>query len=432
MTASLEHVNGRPVAPFAEPRFDPLALAQAEAIRTRAEAEAEALRIEAEGKAKAAEILAAQEAEKQRIINERAAIKLEVDRAVQVERVAKSTAAAAEAEAAAERTRRAVEAEAEQAATREQEELRSENTWKWAARGIYAVGLIIAAPLQFLAFWDEERPFMIAAPALLEGLALTLAFGAAWAIAHRRDVLPYRIGIMIGALIAAGVNLYHGWTDTSIGFDAGLIGGLASLGGPIVLMAYEHGISQKADGIPSWRERRDTAKAAEKATREAAEKAAEKKAAEEARAAEKKAAEEASDAEQKRKDADRQRDHEAVWKVAEAMRSARGLAFVTDQIWAEAWLRVTGSKLVGVWPELEARSRAAQAEMKAASEGALSQVESQMPPRPKREPNALDARRFNGGIPPLRTAGDTKPYSDLARKAASITARQIAAAEEKS
>jgi hypothetical protein len=50
----------------------------------------------------------------------------------------------------------------------------------------------------------------------------------------------------------------------------------------------------------------------------------------------------------------------------------------------------------------------------------LSQVESQKEPRPKRDPNAPDGRRFNGGIPPRRTPGDTAPYSPIAKKQAAL------------
>lgn len=428
MTAQLDHVNGRPVA--AEPRFDPIALAKAEAIRTQAEAEAKALCIKAEGEAKAAEIAAREEAEKQRILNERAAMKLEADRAVQAERVAKAAAAAAEAEAAAAKANRLAEAEIEAECTREREEHRTEAIWKWSARGIYLTSLIIALPLQLKAFYSDDKPFMIAAPVLLEGLALVLAFGGAWAIAHRRDVLPYRLGIMAAALIAAGVNLWHGNTDPSIGIEAGIVGALASLGGPVVLMTYEHGIAQKRDGIPSYRERRDARKAAAKAAREIAEKAAERKAAEELRAKEKLDASLAAAAEQKRKDADRQKAHGKVWDVAEAMRSARGFPFVTDQVWSEAWYRVTGSKVVGVWPELEASSREAQARMKAASEGPSPQVESQMPTPAEKGPHALDGRRFNGGTPPRRVPNDTPRYSIQARTVASLAALQNPASEE--
>ncbi|MFF4848770.1 hypothetical protein [Streptomyces sp. NPDC001194] len=430
MTAQLDHVNGRPIT--TEPRFDPIALAKAEAIRTQADAEAKAVQIKAEGEARAAEAVGREEAKKQRILNERAQMKLEVDRAIQAERVAKSAAEAAKAEAAAIKAKRDADAEVEHAENRQKEERRTEAVWKWAARGIYLTSLIIALPLQLRAFYSDDKPFMIAAPFLLEGLALVLAFGGAWAIAHRRDVMPYRIGIMVAAMIASAVNLWHGSVDETIGLEAGIVGALASLGGPVVLMTYEHGVAQKRDGIPSMRERREAARAAERAAREAAVKAEEKAAADRAKAEEKAAAEQAAETEQKRKDDDRKQAHGKVWDVAEAMRSARGLPFVTDAIWSEAWYRVTGSKVVGIWPELEASSKAAAAEMKAASEGTLPHVESQMPTRQKRDPEQPDGRRFNGGTPPRRVPNDTPPYSIAARTVASLAALQNPAAEEQS
>lgn len=424
MTAtSVEKVNGTPRT-STEPRFDPVALAEAEAIRARAAAEADAARIKGEGEAKAAEILAAEQAEELRLANERKRIRLEKDQVDHKAYVAKKEAEAAKSRADKEKAEQVEAEEAEQEAQQLAEQERSERWWKWGARGIYAVGLIIAAPVQFLAFWDEKRPFMIAAPALLEGLALVLACGAAWAVAHRRDVMPYRIGIMIGAAIAAGINLWHGMTDKTIGLDAGLIGALASLGGPLVLMAYEHGIAQKADGIPSLRERR----AAEQAKREAdsaREKARlEKQAAEAKAAAEKAAAQARAEEEQRRRDEDRKASHRDVWDVADAMRAARGSEFVTEQIWADAWYRVTGCKTVGITPEIEAQSRAAQARMKTATDvpiiGDFSLVDSQKAPRPKKDPNAPDGRRNNGGTPPRRRTGDSAPYSPLAKKQASL------------
>lgn len=415
---------------------NPVAEAEAEAIRTRAFAEADARRTAAEAEAKAAEIKAEAEAEKVRLANRRTAMKLEADEKAHAKRIADLEAQRAAAEADAEKTRREAEAEAAQAADREAGQQRTEATWKWGARSIYLVGLVIAAPIQFLAFWDPQRPFLVAAPALLEGLALVLAFGAAWAVAHRRDVLPYRIGIMIGALIAAGINLWHGITDPSIGLNAGLIGALASMGGPIVLMAYEHGIAQKADGIPSWRERRAADNAVAKELEGRAKVRAAKKAEEERAAAEKAEQQRRVEEEQQRRDADRREHHPEVWGVAEALRSARGGLSVSEQIWADAWYRVTGSKTVGVTAEMEAQSRAALARMKAAIECPLdeaeSQVESQMPARAKKAPGDVDKRRFNGGVPPLRTPGDTRPYSAPARVAASITATQNASFEEQS
>ncbi|MFE7427821.1 hypothetical protein [Streptomyces sp. NPDC057545] len=384
-----------------------------------AQAEADAIRIKAEA-----------EAEKQRIANARAEMKLEAERAAHTKRIAELEAAKAKAEAETAKTRTEAEAEAEAEAERVQEQQRTERTWRWGARGIYAVGLVIAAPIQFIAFWDPRRPFLLAAPALLEGLALVLALGAAWAVAHRRDVLPYRVGIMIGAAIAAGINLWHGVTDPDIGLNAGLIGALASLGGPVVLMSYEHGIAQRRDGIPSWRERRDEKKAAEAAAAEAAAKEKEKTAAEAAREAEKRAAAEKAQAEQTRRDTDRQGRHPEVWEIAEALRSARGAETVTEQIWADAWYRVTGSKTVGITPEIEARSKAAQARMKAAVEGSLpdgdedesAQVQSQK----HKDSDAVDKRRFNGGTPPRRTPGDTAPYADIARREMSAEQKRTA------
>lgn len=418
MTAtSIERLNGHD-------RFDPVALAEAEAIRTRAAAEAEALRKEAEGKAEAEKIKAAEEAEKLRLENERKRLRLEKDQADHAAYLAKKEAEAAKQRAEKEKVEQAAADEEAAEAQRAAEQERAERWWKWGARGIYAVGLIIAAPVQFMHFWDRERPFLIAAPALLEGLALVLAFGAAWAVAHRRDVAPYRVGIMLGAVIAAGINLYGGLYDARIGFNAGLIGAIASLGGPIVLMAYEHGIAQKADGIPSFRERR----AVERARRE--EEAAKRKAREERKAAEEKAAREKAEAqaraeeEQRRRDEDRKASHDEVWQVANSMRSARGSQYVTEQIWAEAWYRVTGCKTVGITPEIEARSRAAQTRMQTATElpieGPLSLVDSHRPARQKKDPEAPDGRRNNGGTPPRRRPGDSEPPHPIARTQARL------------
>ncbi|MFF3928231.1 hypothetical protein [Streptomyces hirsutus] len=426
-----KRVNGT-LAASPEPRFDPVALAEAEAIRTRAAAEADALRAKAEGEAEAEKIKAAEQAEKDRIANERARMRLEKEQADHQAHLAKKAAETAKTKAEEEKAQQAAADQEAEEAQRAAEQERTENLWKWGARGIYLVGLIIAAPVQFLAFWDPKRPFMIAAPALLEGLALVLACGAAWAVAHRRDVLPYRIGIMAGALIAAGINLWHGLTDEAIGLNAGLIGAIASLGGPIVLMAYEHGIAQKVDGIPSFRERR----AAERVKREAEaarEKARVEKQAAEAKAAAEKAADKARALqEQQRRDDDRKASHKDVWETADAMRSARGAEFVTEQIWAEAWYRETGCKTVGITPEIEARSRVAQTRMQTATElpieGPLSLLESQKGPRTKRDPNAPDGRRKNGGTPPVRRPGDTPPYTPAAKTQARLEQPSVAAA----
>ncbi|MGP4114681.1 hypothetical protein ACTWP5_27695 [Streptomyces sp. 4N509B] len=419
MTTAMERVNGT-----REPEIDLVAAAKAEAIRREAEAKAEAERIRAKGAADAERIKAEQEAERQRLLNEQKAMKLEEQRAAHEAILAKKAAEVAKAKAEQAAAEQAAADKAEEEAARAAEQERTERWWKWGARAIYAVGLIIAAPIQFLAFWDPERPFLVAAPALLEGLALVLALGAAWAVANRRDVAPYRVGIMLGAAIAAGINLWHGMTDPHIGLNAGIIGALASLGGPIVLMAYEHGIAQKADGIPSFRERRATQKEKERAEAEREKNKADREAERRRAAEEQQRKERAVAEEQMRKDADRQQQHPEVWSVAEAMRSARGSTTVTEQIWGEAWHRVTGSRTVGITAEIEELSRVAQARMKVVTDspilGELSQVTSQKAPRPKKAPGEPDGRRNNGGTPPRRVPGDTQPYSAGAKRQASI------------
>lgn len=411
MSTAIDKVNGHTVA--AEQRFDPVALAEADAIRARAEAEAEAIRIKA-----------AEEAERQRLVNERAAMRLEKEKADHTAHLAKKAAETAKSETEKQKAAQAAEEQEAAEAQLLAEQERSERWWKWGARGIYAIGLIIAAPVQFMHFWDPARKFLVAAPALLEGLALVLAFGAAWAVAHRRDVAPYRVGIMLSAAIAAAINMHGGMTKPEIGFNAGLIGAIASVGGPIVLMAYEHGIAQKADGIPSWRERRAAKAAAAKEAAARAQAKAEKRHAEAVAAAEKAEQQQRAYVEQQRRDADRREHHPKEWAVAEAMRSARGSQYVTEQIWADAWYRVTGSRTVGITPEIEAQSHAAQYRMKTATTvpiiGDFVQVESQKGRRAKRDPAAPDGRRFNGGTPPRRTAGDSQPNSPLAKKQAAL------------
>lgn len=418
-------INGhkRPAVDI-EPRFDPVALAKADAIRTQAEADAKAAKIKAEADADAKRTLAAEEAEKQRIANERAAMRLENEKAEHAVRLAEKAAKAAKANAEQEKAKEAAAEQEKGVAQLAAEQERTERMWKWGARAIYGVGLVIAAPVQFLAFWDPKRPFLVAAPALLEGLALVLAFGAAWAVAHRRDVMPYRVGIMVGALIAAGINMWHGATDDAIGLNAGLIGAIASLGGPIVLMAYEHGIAQKVDGIPSWREKRATARADAEERAEHERALREKHDAELAAAEAKALAESSAVEEQSRRDTDRQQGHPEVWAVAEAMRSARGAQHVTEQIWADAWQRVTGSKTVGITADIEARSRAAEARMTTVTKtpvlGPLSLVESHRPSAAKKAPDAPDGRRANGGTPPRRKSGDAPSPSPIARTQARL------------
>jgi hypothetical protein len=189
-------------------------------------------------------------------------------------------------------------------------------------------------------------------------------------------------------------------------------------------MAYEHGIAQKADGIPSWRERRaaDRKAAEEKKAREKARR--DKADADAAAAAAKNLAESRAREEQKRRDEDRKKHHPDVWEVADALRSARGAAVVTEQIWGEAWYLVTGCKTVGITLDIEARARAQQARVKAATDvpiiGDFSLVDSQKGHRAKKDPDAPDGRRNNGGTPPVRRPGPTAPIHPIARAQARL------------
>ncbi|MCX5278275.1 hypothetical protein [Streptomyces virginiae] len=348
-----------------------VAQATARAAEIKAGTDAKVREIKAAAEADAIRTAAEAEAERQRIINRRAAMKLQQDEAAHERKIAEQAAATAKAAAEKARTDKAAADQEQAAAEQAAEEQRSETMWRWAARGIYAAGLGLAAPIQFLAFWDPARPFMISAPILLEGLALALAAGAAWAVATRRDVLPFRIGIVIAAMIAATVNVWHGLVDSDIGLNAGVIGGIASLAGPCVLMAYEHGLAQKRDGIPSFRERREAEKRLKAEQAEAGRKAAEKRAADEAKAAEAKARADRERAEQVRQDADRQQHHPDVWAVAEMMRSAQGAAVVDPRIWGAAWRVVHGTDKPGTTADTEALARLATARVKAAREGLL-------------------------------------------------------------
>ncbi|MGW7087553.1 hypothetical protein ACWGH2_29210 [Streptomyces sp. NPDC054871] len=424
MSTSVEKVNGHLAVASPEPRFDPVALAEAEAIRTRAAAEADALRVKAQGEADAARTLAVEQAEKDRIANNRAKIALERKQVDHDAYVAKKAAETAKSKADQDKAEKAEADQAEHQAQLLADQQRTERWWKWGARGIYIVGLALAGPVQFMHFWDPERPFLLAAPALLEGFALAFAFGAAWAVAHRRDVALYRVGIMLGAIIAAGVNLHGGMSDQAIGFNAGLIGAIASIGGPIVLMTYERGVAQKADGEPSRREKRAAAKAAVAKAADEEKARADKEAADALAASEKKAAEERAAAEQQRRDGDRRDSHPEVWSVANAIRAARGAQYVTEQIWGEAWYRVTGFKQVGVDLEVDAQTRAADARAKTAEQapvlGSLSLVTSHRPSGSKKTSSEPDGRRNNGGTPPRRTPGDTLPNHPVARSQARV------------
>ncbi|GAB2717163.1 hypothetical protein [Kitasatospora kifunensis] len=380
------------------------------------EAEARAALIQAEADKAAAE------AERLRLANRRGAMRTEQDEATHAAKMAKLTAEREAAEREAAQEKAAAEAARERVQAEADEKKSAERNWRLGALGIYIAGAVVSMPLQVLAFYKPDMPFLLSAPFFLEGLALVLSFGAAAAVTAGRPVWPYRVGVMVAAVIAAAVNVIHGNADPRIGIGVGAIGAVTSIGGPIVWTAYEHGRARRLDGVPTRRERNAAAKAAaaelrrlaeeaERAEAEAIAKAEAKAAEDEKKAADKAAADLVAAEDQARRDEERQAEHPEVWAVAVARRTATGSAHVTEQIWAAAWEVVHGTKEVGVTASIRAMLLAARAAMQQAGEGfegtAKPQVESQTP---RRDPDAEDGRKSNGGTPPVRRAGDAQKY----------------------
>jgi hypothetical protein len=213
---SVERVNGTPLA-SAERGFDAVALAEADAIRTRAEAEAEALRIAAEGKAEAEKIKAAEEAErlrleneKQRLVNQRAELRFQREEAEQRAKIAEAERKREETERARETDRRKAE-ETDQAETLRVEAVeKSSQRWRRVAMGFYALCAAVALPVQMAAFYNPHARYLLVAPVFIELIALVALVGAAAAVTAGRPHWHYRLVAWVGALTAATINIVHG------------------------------------------------------------------------------------------------------------------------------------------------------------------------------------------------------------------------------
>jgi len=341
VTTSVEKkVNGMSLT-SPEPRFDPVALAEAEAIRTRAAAEAEALRKKAEGEAKAAEILAAEQAETQRlenekqaIANERAALRFQREQAEQRAKIAEADKKREDIERARAKEQRADE-EQQQAEENAAAEVKdADDKWRSYAIKFAVVCGIVSLPVQMSFFWNPKAPWMAAAPIMLEGAAWVVHRGARAAVANRRPVWHYRAIVWLLAFVAAGVNLYHGLHS----FDPGtaLATAFASIAGPGVWDLHEHGRIRRRDGVPTRRERKAAKKAAKA---EAAQRAAD----EEKRAADKQAAEEAAKAAAEKLAKDREDMFPEVWKHALKIAAALGETTVTEAVWKRAHRDIEGA-----------------------------------------------------------------------------------------
>jgi hypothetical protein len=410
-------VNGTPVA--SEPRFDPRALAEAEAIRKRADAEAEALRIKAEGEADAEKVLAAEKAEqlrleneKQALANERAALRFRREEAEQLAKIEEAEAKREATERARETARLKAEADqhAEEQQTRNVE--KADKKWRSWAISFYALCAAVALPVQISAFWNPAKPWMAGAPVLLEIAALVVAFGTAAAVANQRPHWHFRLITWVLAFIAASVNFGHGITEFDLATAIGTA--LASIFGPGVWDLHEHGRIRKRDGALTRRER----KAAENEVKRIAK---EKSDAEERRRVEKEAADKAAAEEAKHLAETRAKEFPKVWDHARKLAAALGEATVTEAVWKRAHRDIEGTD-PGDSVDVITGRRMAEKRVEAALTGTPvntlskttnAQRANQMP-RTQRGP----ARK-----PPARQSGDTQQYVAAARRQASIAAK---------
>ncbi|MFF7147507.1 hypothetical protein ACFZAO_05465 [Streptomyces griseoaurantiacus] len=422
MTAtSVEKANGTPVA-SAEPRFDPRALAEAEVIRARAAADAEAARIKAEGEAEAGKIKAAEEAEalrleneKQRLANERAALRFQREQAEQRAKIEEAEQKRDEIARARQAARQKTEKEQKAAEESAAEVADADDKWRAYAIRFAIVCGIVSLPVQMSFFWNPRAPWMAAAPIMLEGAAWVVHRGARAAVANRRPVWHYRTIVWFLALIAAGVNLYHGLYSFDLGTAAATA--FASLAGPGVWDLHEHGRIRKRDGKLTWRQRR-----AQRKTKrvEAARKAAEEK----QRAVEKEAAEKAAAEARKQLDETRAKEFPKVWEHARKLAAALGETTVTEAVWKRAHRDVEGADpsesadIIRMRNAAELRVEAARQKkpVNTLSKTTNAQRAAQMPLGPNRVLKTRATRR----------RGDTPKYVGAARKQAAITAKNAA------
>ncbi|MEH0442465.1 hypothetical protein QA811_02020 [Streptomyces sp. B21-102] len=417
MTAtSVERVNGTPLP--AEPRFeyDPVAHAEAEAIRTRAEAEREALLVAAEAEAKAKLATAEEEARKLKLANDKAEGRAQEEQAARAARIAESERKRKEAQRAQADADRAAE-QAEAAKTQAADEIAAaDEKWRSYAIRFAIVCGIVSLPVQMSFFWNPHAPWMAAAPIMLEGAAWVVHRGARAAAVGKRPVWHYRAIVWLLALVAAGVNLYHGLHS----FDPGtaLSTAFASIAGPGVWDLHEHGRLRKRDGVLTRRER----KAADKAERAEAD----RKAAEEARrTAEKEAAAKAAEEERQEMAARREREFPKVWAEAVKIGAALGKAPDDPAVWPRAYRNIEGCDPGESIESITARRAAekrVQAALASAPVSTLSKTTNAQ--RASQVPGAKKPRVYT---PPKnrgkRTKGDVK-YTPAARNQASIAAKQ--------
>ncbi|MFR9758209.1 hypothetical protein ACL04M_20865, partial [Streptomyces sp. TR06-5] len=319
--AGEESETARPVETYAE------GLARA----SKAEAEAEAMRL----KNRDAEY-------RQQLARQKAEAKAEAE-------IQESLEAAEDA-----RRERELERQAK-AAARERAE-KSAATWRRAALTIAVICVVVSLPLQMMAFWDPHAWFLLAAPLVLEGVAWALLAGAQAAIDDGRASWHYRLGALIQACIAAGINYAHG--SEVYGVATGIGGALCSLMGPAIWDLHEHGRMAKSEGRKTLAQRR-----ADRRERKVEAKRAKRVA--EARA----------------------KQDKTVWARAVYLSAALGELEPSDKTYRRAWDEIHGAE-VGSTASSITDKRTARRAVRLAQNGPLpapekdgnAQVDSQMPP----------------------------------------------------
>lgn len=418
MSTAIDKVNGHAVA---EPRFDPVALAEADAIRTRADAETEARLTLARAEAKAVEIKAAEEAEKQRIANERAALRFEREQAEQRAKIAEANRKREESDRLAAEADAKAEAEQQAEATAAAEIAEADKKWrKYAVTFAVACG-IVALPVQISAFWNWDALWLAATPLFLEGGAWVVLAGAAAAVAAYRPHWHYRLIAWLLAFVAAGVNLWHGLNafDTATACATAF----ASLAGPGVWDLHEHGRIRKRDGVLSRRER----KAQERATKQAA---AEKARTEATARAEKEAAEKAAALAVEQLAASRAEHFEKVWEHALKLAAALGETTVTESVWRRAHKDIEGTDPGESVDIIRGRNIAARRVEAARSEAPGSTPSKVTSTQRAIQVKAPRKRSSYRPTPPRRTKNDTPKFHPVARALAADAKRQSNAVSE--
>ena len=388
-----------------EPAFDPIALAEADRIRRRAEAEAEALRIEAEGRAEAEKIKAEEEARRARLANDKAERRAREEDAASQARIAELDRKRDEADRAREEAARQAAEQQQTEAGRQEKLAKSAGSWRQSALGFAIVCAIVALPVQMNAFYSPSAPWLLAAPLVLEGGAWVVLKGAAAAVDDHRPHWHYRLIAWGAAFLAAGINLWHGLGHFGVATAIGTA--FASIAGPGVWDLHEHGRIRTRDGKLTRRQRR--AKRAQD-KRAATQKAAEQKRAE----AEKKAAEEAARQAAEQLSVEREKIYPKEWEHALALRVNLGQITVTEDVWRRAWYDLHGTEpgdsvdTIRTRRTAETRVATARGEEPANTARKATSAQRAIQTKTPRRKSSYKP------VPPRRTPGDTPAYHPVA------------------